>query len=68
MKLNKQHSFYFRSMGKVLRVTAIFTNDNDANEYMSKNRDEGVIAVVNGYVFLANVYDKGIKVPKQESS
>jgi len=52
-------------MGKVLRVTAIFTNDDDANDYMSKHKDEGVIAVVENFVFIANVYDNGIKIPKE---
>ena len=65
MKFKEHQCFYFRSMGKVLRVTAIFTNDDDANDYMSKHKDEGVIAVVENFVFIANVYDNGIKIPKE---
>lgn len=61
MKLQDHQTIYVRSMGKDLRVTAVFTNDDDANTYMEKNRDEGVIAVYGDVVFLANVYDHGTK-------
>ena len=56
---------YVSSMRKVLRVTAIFDNDDDANAHMAKSdNNDAVIAVdeKSGLVFLADVYDKGIKI------
>jgi len=53
-----KENLIIRSMGKSLRVTAIFDNDDDANKHMEKTED-AVIAVVGPYVFLANKYDKG---------
>lgn len=54
---------YIRSMGKWFQVTALFPDDDQANEWMAKNRDHGVIAVHNGMVFIANLYDGGCKGP-----
>ena len=59
MKLPDHQHLYVRSMGKSLRVTAMFKDDDDANRYMARNRDEGVVAVMAGVVLLANLYDKG---------
>lgn len=64
MRLNPDQIMYVRSMGKALRVTAIFTNDDDANNYMRRNKDEAVIACFEPFVLLANVYDKGVPIPK----
>lgn len=58
-KLTNHEKLRICSMGKVFSVTAVFTNDEDANAYMAKHKDEGVIAVIQGVVFLANVYDGG---------
>ena len=59
MRLNPEtQNLYVRSMGKLLRVTAIFTSDDDANAYMAK-KDEGVVACFGPYILLANMYDKG---------
>ena len=62
MKLKDAEIIYVRSMGKALRVTAIFTNDAEANAYMAANRDEGVVAEFGTLILLANVYDKGEKI------
>ena len=62
MKLAKEHMMYFRSMGKAFRITAIFTDMDQANDYMEKNRDEGLIAEVAPYLFLANLYDHGTRM------
>jgi hypothetical protein len=61
-KLSDSNVIYVRSMGKALRITAMFNNDADANAYMEKNKDEAVIAVIEDIVFLANVHDKGEKI------
>ena len=62
MKLNKDQFLYIWSMGKRLRVTAVFHDDDAANTYMAKHRNESVIAAFDPYVFLANHHDKGEKV------
>ena len=45
------------SMGKKLRVTAIATSDEEANEHMRKNPDDAVVACLGPFVFMANKYD-----------
>lgn len=56
-----QELLYLYSMGKRLRVTAIFTDEAEANNYMEKsNLREGVIAEVKPFIFLANLNDRGI--------
>ena len=60
MRLKEDQKLYLYSMGKRLRITAIFHSDDEANAYMEKNGDEAVIAVADPYVFIANKYDKGI--------
>lgn len=61
-RIEKHQTIYVRSMGKALRVTAMFTNDAEANSYMEKNPDEGVIAEIQGVIFLANAHDYGAKI------
>jgi hypothetical protein len=53
-----EEKLYLYSMGKRLRVTAIFTDVQDANRYM-EGKDEGVIAELGPFIFLANLYDPG---------
>lgn len=62
MRLNDKQKLYIRSMGKMLRVTAVFTNDDKANAYMARHRDEGVVAVFEPLVFLASLHDHGTVV------
>ena len=62
MKLSDTQIMYVRSMGKALRVTAVFTSDDEANAYMHKNKNEGVIACFGNLVLLANIYDKGVTI------
>lgn len=59
MKLKDDQILHIYSMGKKIRVTAIFHDDDEANKYMENHSDEGVIACFDPYVFIANVYDKG---------
>lgn len=61
-KLAPEHIIYLRSMGKALRITAMFGTDDEANAYLEKHRDEGVIAVIQDIVFIANLHDKGMKI------
>lgn len=50
---------YIYSMGKRLKVTAIFTNEEEANGYMAVHDEQSVIASFEPFVFLANRFDKG---------
>jgi hypothetical protein len=59
MKLNPDQKLFIYSMGKRLRITAIFHGDDDANAYLERHSDEAVIACADPYVFIANKYDKG---------
>lgn len=49
------------SMGKRLRVTAIFTDDAEANDHMARS-DDAVIAYHAPFILLANKYDSGQKL------
>lgn len=64
MKLKPEQVLYVQSMGKALRVTAIFDNPSDANHYMARNKDEAVVAELGTMVLIANVYDKGARWAK----
>ena len=55
-KLNPHESLRLCSMGKMFPITALFTTDDDANRYLETHRDEGVIAEIQGVVFIANLY------------
>lgn len=59
MKMKPEQILHIYSMGKRLRVTAIFHSDAEANAHMERHPDEGVIAAFDPYVFLANIHDRG---------
>lgn len=66
MKLKRpEQSLYVRSMGKALAVTAIYTDDDAANDHMMKNRDDAVVAVFGPFIFLASRHDKGTPIPRE---
>lgn len=52
-----------RSMGKNIRVVAIADNDDEANKFMERNRDTGVIACFGPLVFIAELNDRGQSEP-----
>ena len=58
MRIPEQHSIYVRSMGKALRVTAIFLSDDAANRHMARTND-AVVCEIGPYIFLADKGDKG---------
>ena len=64
MKLSEIQVLYVRSMGKALQVTGIFTNDDDTNKFLSKNKDHGVIAQFGEFIFTANCYSKGVQIDR----
>ena len=57
--LTKEQDFSIRSMGKRLRVTAIFDNDDEANQHMASHPSDAVVACLGPFVLLADKYDKG---------
>ena len=62
MRLQQHQLVYVRSMGKLLRVTAVFHDEDEANKYMEKHADEGLVACFAPYFLIANVYDKGEEI------
>jgi hypothetical protein len=58
MKFDDKHIMYFRSMGKLLRITAIFTDVEKCNNHCATCND-GVIAEAGQYIFCADMGDKG---------
>ena len=62
MRLTETQTMYVRSMGKALRVTAIFDNDDAANAHMAKNDEDAVVAVFGKFVLLANRCDRGVDI------
>ena len=62
MKLKDYQIIYVRSMGKLLKVTALFTDNSECNKYLESHKDEGVIAEYGNTIFVANCYDHGLKV------
>lgn len=63
-KLKPEQTLYVRSMGKALKVTAMFTSVDETNEYLasSAGKDQGVVAEFPPFVFVANLYDKGVQI------
>lgn len=60
MKIPTNQTLWIRScLGKWLDVTAIFTTVEAANTHMETHA-EGVIAEIDGLVFLAALSDEGI--------
>ena len=49
-------SLYCKSMGKIFKVWHVAKTEDDANIFMEKNRDTGVIAVNDGLIYIADIY------------
>lgn len=62
--INKETRFYIRSMGKLLRVTAMFETDEEANSHMEKHSGSAVVAVLGHLVLVADKHDRGVPMPK----
>ncbi len=59
-----EQMLYVRSMGKLLRITAIAMGMESANKYMETHRDEGLVAEFGSLCLIANLYDPGTKVDR----
>lgn len=64
MKLKDTEQLYVRSMGKALRVIAIFEDTDAANDYMARHDGAAVVAVFGKYILLAEKTDRGITIPR----
>jgi hypothetical protein len=53
---------YVRSMGKLLRVTAICISEADANAHMARHDESAVVAMFGPFILLADKWDKGERV------
>jgi hypothetical protein len=62
-KLKPEETLYVRSMGKALRVLAVFDNDAAANAYMEKHDEAAVVACFGPLILLADKHDHGTKIP-----
>lgn len=68
MKIKKEQTLYVRSMGKALKVTAMFYNEDpdaltkEINSYSEKHRDEGLVSIINDFALMAHMYDHGVKI------
>ena len=56
MALTSHQSLIFHFAGKRFPITAIFHDVNEANDYLEKHQDEGVIISIGPYIFIANLY------------
>lgn len=56
----KNETLLIRSMGKSLKIIAIATSDDEANDYMRKHDNAAVIAQFGPFVLMADKYDRGI--------
>jgi len=64
MKLNpNQILFVHGGLGRLHRVTAVFTDTASANAYLSATPAESVIAVFDSIVLIAAVSDLGTPLP-----
>ena len=52
----EDEKLYICSMGKVHEISAIFTDDDACNKWLKNNRNHGVIACHDPFVFCANLH------------
>jgi hypothetical protein len=64
MRLEVNQLLYVGSLGKAVRVTAIFTSAQESNAYLAAHSDEGVVAEFGRYVFIANNQDGDTPIPR----
>lgn len=63
MPLDPDQSLFFHIYGKAVKITAVFTDVDDANRYMLERQGrEGVIASWDGLVLIAACDDLGFDV------
>lgn len=66
MRIPNQYDLYLRSMGKALRITAIFDDEGAANRHMTSSND-AVIAKIGRYIFLADKGDMGTPIMNKKT-
>ena len=58
-RLAQNELLYIRAMGKALAVTGLFSSDEDANAWLERHPDHGVVAAFEGRIYTAHLYDSG---------
>lgn len=60
----KEDKLYYYIMGRMVEITKIFSlsEKENANQFMLENPTQGVLAVLNDMVLIANCHDKGLKI------
>ena len=61
MKLNENQCMYLRSMGKAVKITGIFTDEEATNKFC-EHTNNGVIAQFGKYIFTADLGDNGVSI------
>lgn len=57
---NPKHQLYYRSMGKIFRVVCIAHTDEQANDFMRRVPNCGVIGVLGDAVVVAEIHGEKI--------
>jgi hypothetical protein len=57
-------TLYVRSMGKALRVLAVFTDNDECNAYCARVDKAAVVAEFGPFIFVADRYDGGTAIPE----
>ena len=65
MKLSTDQILYLQGgLGRLHRVTAIFSDPSSANAYLATSPEESVLAVLEPFIFLAASADLGLSIPQ----
>ena len=55
-------NIYINTLGRFVKVTAVFTDEEQANNYLKFHPNDGVIHEESGAIFMADINDEGFKV------
>lgn len=58
---------YLHTLGRAVRITAVATDVQSANDFCAQFTGQSVIAEIGDLVFLARKDDKGEKLPRANS-
>jgi hypothetical protein len=53
IKLEHGMTFCVKALGKTFKLTAVFTSVDETNAYLETHRDEGMVAEVGEFIFVA---------------
>jgi hypothetical protein len=65
MQFNADQVLYVRGgLGRLHRITALFSDIEAANTYLTSTSTESIIATFDGFIFIATSTDLGVSIPK----